>query len=108
MHLRKIVTTAIISCALLTGVEVGFASAAPLSTWNALAACESGGNWHINTGNGYYGGLQFSHRTWKAFGGRTHNAHQASKAHQIQVAERTLAAQGWGAWPSCSRQIGVR
>lgn len=92
------------------------AMAAPDSTWDALAACESSGRWHINTGNGYYGGLQFSDSTWDAYGGEqfTAYAHHATRREQIIVAERVLngwngiGAQGWGAWPSCSRQIGVR
>ncbi|MGH3834084.1 MAG: transglycosylase family protein [Pseudonocardiaceae bacterium] len=86
------------------------AGAVPDSTWDRLAMCESSGDWHINTGNGYYGGLQFSDRTWDAFrdGQFAHRADLASRRAQIIVAERTLAVQGWGAWPSCSRQIGVR
>jgi LysM repeat protein len=88
-------------------VLAGTASAAPESAWDKLAQCESGGNWSINTGNGYYGGIQFNARTWHAFGG-TGLPHQASKAQQIAVAERTLAAQGWNAWPACSRKMGVR
>ncbi|HRO30235.1 MULTISPECIES: resuscitation-promoting factor Rpf [Micrococcaceae] len=82
------------------------ATAAPVSTWDALAQCESTGNWSINTGNGYYGGLQFSPSTWRAFGG-SGMPHQASKAEQIRVAENTLAAQGWGAWPACSAKLGL-
>ena len=88
-------------------VLAGTASAAPESAWDKLAQCESGGNWNINTGNGYYGGIQFNASTWKAYGGRG-MPHQASKAEQIAVAERTLAAQGWNAWPACSRKMGVR
>lgn len=86
------------------------ASAAPDSAWDRLAQCESGGNWSINTGNGYHGGLQFSPSTWRGFGGGEFApvAHQASRAEQIVVAERVLAQQGWNAWPSCSRQTGVR
>ncbi|QNG54311.1 LysM peptidoglycan-binding domain-containing protein [Pseudonocardia petroleophila] len=84
----------------------GTANAAPDSDWDRLAQCESGGNWSINTGNGYYGGLQFSPTTWRAFGG-SGMPHQASRSEQIAVAERTLAAQGWGAWPSCSRKLGL-
>lgn len=84
----------------------GTANAAPDSDWDRLAQCESGGNWSINTGNGYYGGLQFSPTTWRAFGG-SGMPHQASRGEQIAVAERTLAAQGWGAWPSCSRKLGL-
>ena len=84
------------------------AHAASMATWERLAQCESGGRWHINTGNGYYGGLQFSGSTWKAFGGRKfgYNAHRATKREQIVVAERVRRTQGWGAWPHCSRQIG--
>lgn len=84
----------------------GTANAAPDSDWDRLAQCESGGNWSINTGNGYYGGLQFSPTTWRAFGG-TGMPHQASRSQQIAVAERTLAAQGWNAWPACSRKLGL-
>jgi len=88
-------------------VLAGTASAAPESAWDKLAQCESGGNWSINTGNGYYGGIQFNVGTWRAYGG-TGMPHQASKAQQIAVAERTLAAQGWNAWPACSRKMGLR
>ncbi|MFI7385955.1 transglycosylase family protein [Streptomyces sp. NPDC049813] len=79
------------------------ASAASTSEWDQVAQCESGGNWAINTGNGYYGGLQFSASTWAAYGGTSYasSADQASKAQQISVAEKVLAAQGKGAWPSC-------
>jgi resuscitation-promoting factor RpfA len=86
------------------------AYAASDSTWDKLAACESGGRWDINTGNGYHGGLQFSPRTWSAFGGKDFAsvAYKASRAEQIVVAERVLAKQGWNAWPSCSRKSGVR
>lgn len=79
----------------------------PYGVWDQLAQCESGGNWAINTGNGYYGGLQFSLRTWRAFGGQGY-PHQNSRAEQIRVAERTQASQGWGAWPACSRKLGLR
>jgi hypothetical protein len=87
----------------------GPASAADGSTWNALAQCESGGNWAINTGNGYYGGLQFSSSTWQAFGGGAYasRADLASREQQIAIAEKTLAAQGWGAWPACSAKLGL-
>ena len=85
------------------------ASAAPDSTWDAVAQCESTGNWSINTGNGYYGGLQFDQSTWDAYGGQQYaaRADEASKSEQIAVAERTLAAQGWGSWPVCSKQAGA-
>ena len=68
--------------------------------WDAIAACESGGNWSINTGNGYYGGLQFTMGTWRANGG-TGSPHNASRSEQIRVAENVLRTQGIGAWPSC-------
>ncbi len=82
------------------------ANAAPLEAWDALAQCESGGNWSINTGNGYYGGLQFSQSSWIAAGGSGSPA-GASKAEQIRVAENLLQMQGWGAWPSCTAQLGL-
>jgi hypothetical protein len=75
--------------------------------WDAVAQCESGGNWSINTGNGYYGGLQFSASTWSGFGGGEFapRADLATKNQQITVAERVLAKQGWGAWPTCGRNL---
>ncbi|WP_216210065.1 LysM peptidoglycan-binding domain-containing protein [Amycolatopsis aidingensis] len=73
--------------------------------WDAIAQCESGGNWSINTGNGYSGGLQFKDSTWKAYGG-TGKAHNASRAEQIRVAERVLDGQGIGAWPVCGKRAG--
>ncbi|OLT17453.1 transglycosylase [Pseudonocardia sp. CNS-139] len=90
-----------------TFAVAGTANAAPDSAWDKLAQCESGGNWKINTGNGYYGGLQFNPRTWRAHGGQG-MPHQASREQQIAVAERVLASQGWNAWPSCSRKMGLR
>ncbi|WP_424217672.1 transglycosylase family protein (plasmid) [Streptomyces sp. BI20] len=85
------------------------ASAASVSTWDKVAQCESGGNWAINTGNGYYGGLQFSASTWAAYGGRDYapNAHQATKKQQILIAEKVLAGQGAGAWPHCGAVAGL-
>jgi len=79
------------------------ASAASGMNWDAVAQCESGGNWHINTGNGYYGGLQFAQGTWRGYGGRTYAARAdlASRAQQIAVAERVLSGQGISAWPTC-------
>jgi LysM repeat protein len=80
---------------------------APVSSdgvnWAAIAACESGGNWSANTGNGFYGGLQFSEGTWLAYGGGRYapSANLASESQQIAVAERVLAGQGIGAWPVC-------
>jgi resuscitation-promoting factor RpfA len=99
---------------LLAGL-VGVVSPAPAQaatgrTWDRLANCESGGRWHLNTGNGYYGGLQFSGPTWRAYGGRkfARNAHRATRAEQIRVAERVRRNQGWGAWPACSSRLGLR
>ncbi len=85
------------------------ANAASHSDWDRLAQCEAGGNWHINTGNGYYGGLQFSQGTWAAFGGLQFapRADLATKAEQITIAIRTQRAQGWGAWPACSAKLGL-
>jgi len=73
--------------------------------WDALAQCESSGNWSINTGNGFGGGLQFTDSTWRAFGG-SGQPEDASREEQIQVAERVKAEQGMNAWPSCSRSTG--
>ena len=75
--------------------------------WDKLAACESGGNWSINTGNGYYGGLQFTQSSWSAVGGSGSPA-SASKAEQIKRAQILQSRQGWGAWPACSSKIGLR
>lgn len=71
--------------------------------WDAVAACESGGNWAINTGNGYYGGLQFTLGTWHSNGGAG-LPHQASREEQIRVANNVLNTQGIRAWPSCGRR----
>ncbi|MFW0787292.1 transglycosylase family protein [Gordonia sp. CPCC 206044] len=80
----------------------GNASAA--GNWDAVAQCESGGNWGTNTGNGYYGGLQFSQSTWEANGG-SGSAANASREEQIRVAENVLASQGAGAWPVCGQYL---
>ncbi|MER5883311.1 transglycosylase family protein [Streptomyces sp. NPDC001941] len=85
------------------------ASAAPVSTWDKVAQCESTGNWSVNTGNGYYGGLQFSASSWAAAGGTQYasSAHLATKEQQIATAERLLEMQGPGAWPTCGAQAGL-
>ncbi|MFB7669099.1 transglycosylase family protein [Kitasatospora sp. NPDC056138] len=85
------------------------ASAATVATWDKVAQCESSGNWSINTGNGFYGGLQFTSSTWAAFGGTQYapQANQATKDQQIAVAEKVLASQGPGAWPVCSVKAGL-
>ena len=77
------------------------------TVWDRLAQCESGGNWSINTGNGYYGGLQFGMPAWRATGG-TGRPDQASREEQISRAEILLDIQGWNAWPACSRKLGLR
>jgi LysM repeat protein len=109
-HRRPSKATRAAALAGVTGVAIaaplmaaGSASAATASEWDAVAQCESGGNWSINTGNGYYGGLQFSASTWAAYGGTQYaaQANQAGKAQQIEIAEKVLAAQGKGAWPVC-------
>jgi uncharacterized protein YabE (DUF348 family) len=77
------------------------------SVWDKLAQCESGGNWSINTGNGFYGGLQFTLSTWRANGG-SGMPNKASREEQIRVAKKVQASQGWGAWPACSSKLGLR
>ncbi|MFV0459865.1 MAG: transglycosylase family protein [Actinomycetales bacterium] len=95
----------------LAGSAVVAAAPAQAQTtvWDAVAQCESGGNWSINTGNGYYGGLQFSSSTWRAYGGGEFAAyaHQTSRENQIRVAQRVLLVQGPGAWPTCGRKAGL-
>ncbi|WP_269779161.1 transglycosylase family protein [Propioniciclava soli] len=104
------------AAALVAAAAVGFGTpvlaatpAQAASVWDAVAQCESGGRWNINTGNGYYGGLQFSSSTWRAYGGREFapNAHQATREQQIVIAQRTLAGQGPGAWPTCGKRAGL-
>ena len=92
---------AVVATAAATTLIAPVAQASSIN-WDAIAACESGGNWHINTGNGYYGGLQFSLSTWRANGG-TGMPHTASRETQISVAERIVTSQGIGAWPVCGR-----
>ena len=77
------------------------------ATWDALAECESGGDWHINTGNGYYGGLQFSLGSWQGVGG-TGYPHEHSRETQIAMGQRLYASSGWGAWPACTAELGWR
>jgi hypothetical protein len=76
------------------------------SVWDRLAGCESGGDWSTNTGNGYYGGLQFSAASWRGVGG-TGLPHEHTRGEQIARAEALLAVQGWGAWPGCARRLGL-
>ncbi|GGS10152.1 hypothetical protein Snoj_15590 [Streptomyces nojiriensis] len=90
-------------------IGAGVAHGASVDTWNKVASCESTNNWRINTGNGYYGGLQFSQSTWRAFGGTAYapRADLATKDQQIAVAEKVLKGQGPGAWPNCGKQAGL-
>ena len=78
--------------------------------WDLVAQCESSGNWSTNTGNGYYGGLQFSRGTWQSYGGGAYaaTADRATRSQQIAIAEKVLRAQGWKAWPTCSKKLGLR
>jgi hypothetical protein len=85
------------------GLSAGVASAAP-HNWDAVAECESGGDWTIDTGNGYYGGLQFLPETWKSHGGKG-DPSEASRAEQIRIAEKVLQSQGVGAWPDCGQYL---
>ncbi len=90
-------------------IGAGVAQAADVDTWNKVAACESSNDWNINTGNGYYGGLQFTQSTWEAYGGTRYapRADLATKDQQIAVAEKVLDGQGPGAWPACSVRAGL-
>ena len=99
-------TAALVLGGVAAGAVAMPANAASDSTWDALAECESGGNWSINTGNPFSGGLQFTDSTWAAYGGQG-SAHNASRTEQIRVAENVLAGQGWGAWPACSAKLGL-
>jgi LysM repeat protein len=85
------------------------AQAATSNTWDRLAGCESGGNWHINTGNGYYGGLQFSDGTWDGNGGDKYapRADLDTRGEQMLIAEKVLDARGWSPWPACSSRLGL-
>jgi len=104
--LAKLAAVATLGLAPLLAVSP--ADAASDSSWDRLAACESGGDWGINTGNGYYGGLQFSQSTWEGFDGTQYasRADLASRSQQIATAEKVLDVQGWGAWPACTAELG--
>ncbi|MFG2950600.1 LysM peptidoglycan-binding domain-containing protein [Streptomyces adustus] len=111
---RKTRTTAVLAGAALLAplgllATAGNSAAADGGVWDRIARCESGGNWHINTGNGYYGGLQFSAGTWRAYGGGTYapTADRATRSQQIAVATKVQGAQGWGAWPTCAARAGA-
>jgi LysM repeat protein len=109
-HRKMSAATRTVARVAIAGIAVGAplaiaATPASATNWDAIAQCESGGNWNTNTGNGYYGGLQFTQSTWKAYGG-TGSAQSASRDQQIAVAERVLQGQGIGAWPVCGKKSG--
>ena len=96
-------TASVVTGMTLAGAAAAFAApaqAASVETWDAIASCESTNRWDINTGNGFYGGLQFTLSSWQAVGGEGY-PHHASKAEQIKRAEMLQDLQGWGAWPKC-------
>ena len=106
--IKKPVTEVVLVGTKTTTAKKSSGSSTPSgSVWDKLAQCESGGNWSINTGNGYYGGLQFSLSTWRAYGGKGY-PHQASREEQIRIAKKLQAAAGWGSWPACSSKLGLR
>jgi LysM repeat protein len=109
-HRKMSAATRTVARVAIAGIAVGAplaiaATPASATNWDAIAQCESSGNWNTNTGNGYYGGLQFTQSTWKAYGG-TGSAASASREQQIAVAERVLQGQGIGAWPVCGKKGG--
>jgi LysM repeat protein len=109
-HRKMSAATRTVARVAIAGIAVGAplaiaATPASATNWDAIAQCESSGNWNTNTGNGYYGGLQFTQSTWKAYGG-TGSAANASREQQIAVAERVLQGQGIGAWPVCGKKGG--
>lgn len=102
-------TTLLAATASVAVLGLATSAGATENVWDRVAQCESGGNWSINTGNGYYGGLQFSYNTWKGFGGQRYadTANLASKSQQILIAQEVLKVQGPGAWPVCSVRAGL-
>jgi resuscitation-promoting factor RpfA len=106
---RRVTGVAVAGVATVAGGMATAGGAQASSVWDRVAACESGGNWHIDTGNGYYGGLQFTRSTWSAFGGGRYasRADLATKGEQITIAQRVLASQGPGAWPTCGARAGL-
>jgi resuscitation-promoting factor RpfA len=103
--IRKAAQLTLVGALAATPLALTAGTASADTDWDALAKCESSGNWSTNTGNGFSGGLQFTPSTWKAFGG-SGSAHNASREEQIQVAERVKASQGMNAWPTCSKKTG--
>ena len=104
--IRRTAAALAIGGAVAATLSMPAANAVDGATWDALAQCESGGNWSINTGNGFYGGLQFTQQSWNGVG-MAGSPNGASREQQIQAAERLLAVQGWGAWPACSAKLGL-
>ncbi|MCP8996278.1 transglycosylase family protein [Rothia sp. P3C3.S176] len=104
--IRRTAAALAIGGAVATTVSMPAANAVDGATWDALAQCESGGNWSINTGNGFYGGLQFAQQSWSGVG-MSGSPATATRAQQIEAGERLLAIQGWGAWPACSAKLGL-
>ncbi|WP_424827429.1 transglycosylase family protein [Rothia mucilaginosa] len=104
--IRRTAAALAIGGAVATTMSMPAANAVDGATWDALAQCESGGNWSINTGNGFYGGLQFTQQSWNGVG-MSGSPATASRAQQIEAGERLLAIQGWGAWPACSAKLGL-
>ncbi|GAA4856302.1 transglycosylase family protein [Saccharopolyspora cebuensis] len=108
---RSAAAAALLVCAGTATATTAQAQApAPDRVWDRLAECESGGRWALDSGNGYYGGLQFSRGTWSAYGGaeHAHYPHRATRQQQIAIAERLLGAEGgYGAWPACARELGL-
>ena len=104
---RRLIGVVVAACipVVTSGLLAGTAAAGSGVNWDAIAQCESGGNWSINTGNGFYGGLQFTLLTWRAHGGAGNPAN-ATREQQIAVAERVLRSQGIGAWPVCGKRAG--
>ena len=103
-------TTATATATVTVQARAARAADRPDTVWDRLAACESSGDWHINTGNGFAGGLQFTQTSWEWVGGLAFapRADLATKAQQITAAKRLLARQGWErAWPACSRLLGL-
>ena len=104
--IRRTAAALAIGGAVATTMSMPAANAVDGATWDTLAQCESGGNWSINTGNGFYGGLQFTQQSWNGVG-MSGSPATASRAQQIEAGERLLAIQGWGAWPACSAKLGL-
>ncbi len=104
--IRRTAAALAIGGAVAATMSMPAANAVDGATWDALAQCESGGNWSINTGNGFYGGLQFTQQSWNGVG-MSGSPVTASRAQQIEAGERLLAIQGWGAWPACSAKLGL-